>query len=224
MVPAQAKNTKPCCQHPSWLLGPQHSWWVRSGGGGGTEGPQTDQTGSCSCLEAGESWIRATSSVQHLIWPWEGSVCARARARACSGLQGPGRGGPETSCRQWVPLDSMPNSICGFPKAAKLKCLHTRSLAASPAHSLKKELIVCASYKDPAGRAPEVSWATRSLLREASWSPEGQEGQVTRATGAESGPESRRSGDPTARGSLRGSTHVRPGELLLQMEEPPTEG
>lgn len=62
------------------------------------------------------------------------------------------------------------------------------------------------SYKGPAGRASEVSWPTRSLLREANWSLEGRGGQVTGDTAAESGPKPRRSQDPTPRDSLRGRT------------------
>lgn len=96
-----------------------------------------------------------------------------------------GQGGPETSCSQWVLLDSTPDSIWRFPKATKLKCLPTGSSLPGPFH---KEGADCVPYKGPAARALEVSWSTRSLLREVSWSPEGQKGQVTGDTGAESKP------------------------------------
>lgn len=67
----------------------------------------------------------------------------------------------------------MLNFICGFLKAVKLKCFYIRSFVVFLVYSLKKELIVCAFYKDLVGRVSEVSWVIRFFFREVSWSLEG---------------------------------------------------
>ena len=86
-VPARAKNTRPCCQQAPWLQGPQHSWWVRSVGGGSPVGPQSEQTGAWSCLEAGGSWTMTTPSVQPSSSGGAVRVCVCTCAQTYRGMR-----------------------------------------------------------------------------------------------------------------------------------------
>lgn len=123
-------------------------------GGGGITVGQAEQTGTFFCRD------RRVLDTDNIFCSTprlaiEGSTCMCACV--CLGTQGPGR--PQDLMQSVGSSRFHTRFHLGFPKSSIVQ-MSSYSLSTSPGLSLKNKLTVCASCKDPAGKAWEVSRST----------------------------------------------------------------